>query len=489
LTSLAYGQQPVVLQYRSDAPDAKVKLYGGVAKAAVRAGNYAAEKPRIDEYFDKFYFPDMTGTAPEELGRLGDSRYKLFKDYLWESTSPEFQQTLTNKAFTAMINILKAQDPPYHPAVRFNAVLVIGMLDRQYGVEGSRPSEPLPQATKALVAIVDTATVNDRFSPAVILGAVIGLERHAQLRQSVAADDVARMTTSLLKLINHDTPIQDMDPVAYAWLQLRSASALSRLGTVGTNNAFHNALLKLVGDLKSMDDRCEAAGLLARIDYKQVKLEDPAASEPLLKLASDLATEEAKRAKDFQQEEIGQGGVGGGAIGRGAYTPSRSPYGGEYGGGYGGTGDVLQEQERFPRRLVLARLTDLKAGLDAVKPAVPAETQAKFDAILAAIAPVRTQAVNKEVGELAFARSITTMAAAVAAVANPAQAANAADETDPADEFQPVETQEPAALEPMPAQPEPPQTPTVQPESEQPAPPESAPQQPAAQGAGAQQQP
>jgi hypothetical protein len=484
---LVHAQQPAA-QYRFDTADAKLKTYGGVARAVIKQGSYAAEKVKIDEYFDKFYFPDMTGTSPEELGRLGDSRYKLFKDYLWASNNAEFQQALTNKALAACGKILNPKNPPppYHPAVRFNAVLILGMLDEQYGIEGSRPPKPLPKANQILTLIVDSATTDDRFAPPVILGAVIGLERHAQLRQSLAADGVTRMTAALLKLINHDKPIQDMDPAAYAWLRLRAASALSHFRTVGPNNSFHNALLKLAGELKSMDDRCEAAALLAKTDYKQLKLEDPAASEPLLKLARDLAAEEAKRAKEFQQQEIGLGGgVGVGS----AYGGGRDSYGprgmGEYGGGgYGGSGDVLEEQERFPRRHVLARLTDLKAGLEAVKPAVPAETQAKFDAILAAIAPVRTQATNKEVGELAFASSIVAMAAAVEATTKPADAPATADDADPLDEFAPpVETQEPAPEQPGSERPasQQPATglpPGQQPGAEQPPSGQPAPQQP-----------
>ncbi len=171
VTSLVHGQQPAV-EYRSDAPDPKLKLYGGVAQASVRdPSKYAAEKAKIDEYFEKYYFPDMTSTAPEDLARLGDSRYKLFKDYLWRSTNAEFQQQLTNKAYAASVKILNPKNPPppYHPAVRFNAVLILGMLDRQYGAEGSRPPEPLPQANKVLTAIVDSATTDDRFAPPVIL--------------------------------------------------------------------------------------------------------------------------------------------------------------------------------------------------------------------------------------------------------------------------------------------------------------------------------
>jgi hypothetical protein len=418
-------------EYRFDQPDAKAKSYGAVATLSLRdPAKYAAEKAKIDEYFDKYYFPSMTGISPEELGQLGDLRYNLFKNYLWKTTNEQFQQQLTQKAYAAAVKILNPKNPPppYHPAVRFNAVLILGMLDRQYGIEGSRQPEPLPQANKVLTAILDSATTDDHFIPPVILGALIGLERHAQYRQSLAADDVNKMSAALVKLVNHEKPIQEMAPSAYAWLRLRAASVLARLGSVGAENSTHNALAKLIGDLKSMDDRCAAAELLGKIEYKDVKLADPAASEPLFKLARDLAAEEAKRAKEFQQQEIGVGTIGG----------TGNPYGAgrseSFGSSYGGaTGDMLEEQERFPRRHVLARVTDLKDGLEAVKPAVPAETQTKIDAILAALKPVITQAVDKNVGELAFAGAIVTMAGAIETAAAPADAPAAAAA---ADEFE-----------------------------------------------------
>jgi hypothetical protein len=157
---------------------------------------------------------------------------------------------------------------------------------------------------------------------------------------------------------------------------------------------------------------------------------------------------------------------------------------GQYGGNYGATGDVLEEQERFPRRHVLARLTDLKAGLEAVKPAVPAETQAKIDAILAAIAPVRTQAVDKEIGELAFASSIVAMAAAIERAAKPADAPAAANEEESADEFQtPVEPQESEPEQSAPQQRVPPKA-----SPQQPAAPRATPPQPASEQPGPQQE-
>ena len=49
--------------------------------------------------------------------------------------------------------------------------------------------------------------------------------------------------------------IQEMDPDAYAWIRLRAAEALAKLGSVGEKNSVHNAIVKLASTSKSLDDR------------------------------------------------------------------------------------------------------------------------------------------------------------------------------------------------------------------------------------------
>ena len=77
----------------------------------------------------------------------------------------------------------------------------------------------------------------------------------------------------------------------------------------------------------------------------------------------------------------------------------RVPLGPE-GFGPGGTGTL----ETFPRRQVLARLTDLRTGLKTVKPSLPAETQKKADAVLAALNPAIAAASSKDTVELRWPR-------------------------------------------------------------------------------------
>ena len=356
---------------------------------------YAANKAKFDDYFVKYHFPAMTRTEPDKIGELGKLRDELFKLFLWKTTNAGLQGDLSNSAFIEMGKIVSAQNPPCHPAARYNAILIIGLLDDQYSPDGRQPPKPYAKATKALTGVVDSAITSNRFPPAVILGALIGLERHAQLRDSLAPEAMSAMQAALLKLVMHDEPIQEMDRGAYAWLRLRAASALARLGTVGDKNAVHDAIVKLAVTNKSLDDRCAAVALLERLNYKDVKLDDAGTAEPMFALARDIAAAEDKRAQDFQE----LGATGGGAF------PGQ--------GGFGPGGGAVFDPNAYPRRHVLARLTDLRTGLMKVKPALPAETQTTVDALLAGINPVITSASSKDTVDLRLAESIRSMAEAV----------------------------------------------------------------------------
>jgi hypothetical protein len=385
--------------YRSDPPEPEAKKAQSAATQAIRnPASFAANQAQIKEFFNNYYFKHMTGSSPEQLATLGIARYALFRDFLWKSENDQVQKALTDLAYEAMRNILVAKDPPYHPAVRYNAILILGMLDEQYAREGAtaRPPKPHARANSALAAIVKLAAddkANHDFPPAVILGAVIGLERHAQLRGSLPPNNVKAMSDALIALVNQSQPILEMDREAFNWLRLRAANALATLGTPGQNNAVHDALVKLIGDLKSTDDRCSAAALLAKIKYDGAKVDGAATADRLFALARDLATEESKRATEFNEKQI-----------TGGFNPGYSD------GGYSPGG--VTPPEKFPRRQVLARLTDLRMGLQAAKPLVPAEAQPKIDSLVAAIDPVRQLAVDKAV-ELSLTQAIITMATAI----------------------------------------------------------------------------
>src|SRR6476661_8979597 len=211
LVSGAIGQQ-----YRTDPIDDNAKNSGALAQLCVKnPGRYAQDQAKVMDFFTKAYFPSMTRTDEKDLGNLGKLRFNLFKNYLWPATDPQLQTDLTGWTFDAMRNFVKPADPPYHPALRYNAVLIIGMLDDQYAIEaGAARRAPVPstRANDFLVMVVDSAA-DDKVPPPLVFGAIVGLDRHAQYKDAWKNDParVEKMRKALLKLVTHEKPIQDMD--------------------------------------------------------------------------------------------------------------------------------------------------------------------------------------------------------------------------------------------------------------------------------------
>lgn len=394
-------------QYFVATPDENARGYVTAAQTSTKdPATYAAKKQEFDDYFKKYYFPSMTQTDADKLARIGKLREDLFKTFLLKTTNAQLQSDLTALTLAEMKTYLAAQNPPCHPTTRYNAILIVGMLNDQYG----QPPKPSVAANKVLTIVVDSATRNSVFPPPVILGALIGLERHAQLSGSLPPESVKAMSAALLKLVTTEKPIQEMDRDTYSWLRLRAASALAKLKSAGEQNAVNNAIVKLAATGKSLDDRCEAAGLLENLTYKEVKLDDANTAEPLFALARDLAAAEDKRAQDFQE----RGSTGG-------VMPAIPMSRGESFSPTGGTAIP----ETFPRRHVLSRLKELYSGLNAVKLSLPTETQKKADAVLAALNTAIASASSKDTVELNLTVALQTMAKEInAAIPGPVKPAD-----------------------------------------------------------------
>ena len=106
---------------------------------------YAATRRNSTITSRRYYFPAMTKFAPDDLAKLCKNRgTTCLAAILWASQNEELQTHLTKLAFDAMKGI--AIKPVYHPAVRYNAMLVIGMLDDKYAIArgaNQRPPKPL----------------------------------------------------------------------------------------------------------------------------------------------------------------------------------------------------------------------------------------------------------------------------------------------------------------------------------------------------------
>jgi hypothetical protein len=405
LTSAVSAQQ-----YQADKIDPAAQKLGAVAQSCVKdPAKYAASQQQFDDYFKGFYFPAMTQFGPDDLAKLGGMRYDLFSRILWVTQNEDLQKDLTDLALEKMKGI--ATTSSYHPAARYNAILVIGMLDQQYGIDtgsNKRPPKPLEAANTFLLQVVDAANKRKAVPPSLVVGALIGLERHAQYHDSLKPPQIEAMTEAAIALATKDPPLADVDGKVAEWIRIEAATVLAKLGAVGQNNRVHDALISVLADSKlTLDGRCEVAGLLGLLNYKDAKVDGKTASDTLLQLAFEVGQADDKQAKAYQELSLGSGG----GVTMSRERGGRGGYGG-YGGGYSSTGE---QHSDYDRKTLLSQLGDLRKGLVVIKPLAPADRAPAVDTVISTMQTVIDAAGNKDTTDLDVADAVRKMFIAIQA--------------------------------------------------------------------------
>ncbi len=145
----------------------------------------------------------------------------------------------------------------YHPAVRVNAMLMIGELNR---VE--QPPTPLPEALDVMIAAVQSPKLSD----AVRATALVGIKRHVVA--GISDEEVRKkLTAALLKVAADDLPAGATRD-GREWILRQALEILGRSGSVGENNAVFTLLAKTLSDAKlPLKIRTAAAESLGRLNY------------------------------------------------------------------------------------------------------------------------------------------------------------------------------------------------------------------------------
>jgi hypothetical protein len=354
----------------------------------------------------------MTQYSDAALAELGPSRDRIFKQLIPQAGSSSTQQYLIDLTFN--VARVLARDN-YHPAVRYNAVLMLGQLDQQLA-SGANPPVPHAKATAELLELVEQDQFNKILVPeSVKLGALVGLERHSSYGIDPALKD--RLTKAMLKVMASPTP-EDVDKDVHDWLRSAAAMVLANQYKDGPTKEVQAALTALIANNKvELDDRCITAGALAKITYPAgADIDGDACVNALGQLTYDVITEGAKLAEEYQQEALEgvdpsmlQSNRGGG---RG--------YGGEYGGrgGYGGYGEEEDMGPRFERRTVYARLLDIAKGANSLKAGLSDEGKGRVDALIAAMGPATQVMENSKATEVEVSDEVIALQAALTELLN-----------------------------------------------------------------------
>ncbi len=237
-TSSVYAQDGSFEQL-TPTPEARTKLPVVQRVWGSEAEFQNAEALReFDSYFQDYLFPSMTLTSAEGLQELASHRGRLMR-MLERPNYSQIHQRLTAMAFEAMQEIAVGN---FHPASRYNAMLVIGSLDQEAGDprDENNPPVPLPEAADFMIEQLQEET---RAPDILKLGAMIGLERHVQY--GLAEEKRSVLTDELIKVVTAPRP-GERTVDFHAWLQFRAAQTLAQMKSLGEDNRIHIALTWLL---------------------------------------------------------------------------------------------------------------------------------------------------------------------------------------------------------------------------------------------------
>ncbi len=285
----------------------------------------SSNRQAFEDWYRTFLFPAMA--SRDHLGDMHSNRESLTKDFE-RTVDPATHQALLDIAYNESV---KRATGNYHPAVRYNALLIIGDLNQ---VEFRR-SERLPpvRLAKAFDFLLSELQKTDQLD-VLRLAAMVGLQRHLRLvaqrpqDQPIPDAKKAQVATLMKTLAEQKTAPDGRPEKVHTWLRRRSIDVLATIGQVGDGQAIFNTMLAIVADANEpLSLRCTASRAIGDLDYAGVTGIDPVGTTQKLgalvayacRNEDSWVKEKQKEleAKDAAKPSSGYGGMGGGMPGMG----------------------------------------------------------------------------------------------------------------------------------------------------------------------------
>lgn len=374
-------------QYQSDPIESKLSLKGVLAQRYAKTGQGDAQE--FKDYVEKFFFPTMTQSTPEGLADLQKMQDLLFKQYL-AGVPAATQKYMHEQALEFSKRVVVGR---YHPSVRYNALLILGKLNDKYPAGGEDPV-PAAKATDLLCKLTETAISNPRMPNYLLVGALLGLERHATYSSQLPGAQKKALMVTLNKVLTTDKLEGDFTPEVREWVYTRAASAVASTKNPGF---VHGIAKRVADDTLSLETRAAILAEFAKIDAKAGENYGPVIAKAAIALAADIGKEEAEIATKFDDMQI-QAGVGFiGARGKLSRRVTTSLDGGP----------------KLYREGILALFNDLQKGVAAAEAISPEDQKPALTAINQAVTNVVSKTADKGSIDLDVTEAIKQMASAV----------------------------------------------------------------------------
>lgn len=325
----------------------------GLVRRIINGAPLTGNETIFDGYYASYLFPQWTQTTEEDLKALPKERDKFIKNSmeLAGAKNPTAHSRLLDLSHTKLAEV--AQDPAFHPAVRYNAILTVGLLNEAEPNRGTGIKQMPEPYIKALVTLLEELKKPGN-NEAVRVGALLGVTRHLEWDNSKPVGSGKRIPPAmrndaiaeLTSIVNAKVPPAGRSMEGQTWLRRRALEALGQAYALKVEPDFAKLLSSIIGDdAEPISLRCTAADVMAHVEYPAAALPpiSPMAKE-LGYLALFACNSELLRLEDLKKYDerllriSGGGGGGGGGLPGGMPGGMSGPGGGGKLGGMSGPG-------------------------------------------------------------------------------------------------------------------------------------------------------
>ena len=177
----------------------------------------------------------------------------------------------------------------YHPATRFNAMLMIGELNSVESVRDADIPVPLPEALPLLMRTAEDPGQID----ALKVAALIGIKRHVTLGDVRKPELRQQVFMAMCKVVgSRSAPNRSVD--GHAWMRTLAIEVLGELKLMGNNGVVPRKFAEIVAESNvPFSTRCAAARALGEFDYRGASGLNPSqVAAPLGQLVVDACEAE-----------------------------------------------------------------------------------------------------------------------------------------------------------------------------------------------------
>ena len=219
-------------------------------------------KKYFRDYFNNFVFAAMT--LPENVDKLPELRREFYKE-IWRTRELETVYPFVNEVTIDAMRKFLIPTNNFHPAVQYNAILIVGDLDEGPRSITGRQIKPVPWPG-AVSTLIACAT-RDQFPDHIKAGAMIGLARHAQL--GLPSESRESVIAAMMQLLKEKDPPEGRDREVHDWIRRRACDVLADAGQTGGDNGVPILLIACMNDPNAtLAFRCSAARALGKLRYE-----------------------------------------------------------------------------------------------------------------------------------------------------------------------------------------------------------------------------